>query len=483
MPHAKNDSTPAIRETHSGMVILAGDRAYKIKKPVDLHFLDFSSVSSRTLACRREIELNRRLAPDVYLGLGSFSGPEAPQESEPVIVMRRMPDARRLSTLVSRGCDVDDELRSLGRLLAAFHSGARRGPQISREGTQSALRSRWVANLAESVEYCGSVLDQNLWDHIQTLALRYVDGRGPLFADRAADGCVVDGHGDLIAEDVFCLPDGPRVLDCLEFDDRLRWVDVLDDVAFLAMDLEHLGAPAAAERFLGWYCEFSAMPVVQSLQHHFIAYRAFVRAKVASIRAAQESGSDGGVANAFAGQALRHLHAGEVRMVLVGGAPGTGKSTLAAALADRLGAVLLSSDHLRQELSLAADARYTSAGKAATYTALLARAHASLSHGESVVLDATWGELAGRTAAEEVAETTASTLTAFECRAPAELAARRAEHRLAAGHDASEAGADVALRLAADRALWPEAVGVDTSRSPQEALGNALMAFDVLAAQ
>jgi hypothetical protein len=126
-----------------------------------------------------------------------------------------------------------------------------------------------------------------VWNKIGSLALRFVDGRGPLFADRAAGGHIVDGHGDLIAEDVFCLPDGPRVLDCLEFDDRLRFVDVLDDVAFLAMDLEHLCAGAAAEAFLAWYREFSAAPVVRSLQHHYVAYRAFVRAKVAGIRARQ----------------------------------------------------------------------------------------------------------------------------------------------------------------------------------------------------
>jgi predicted kinase len=316
------------------------------------------------------------------------------------------------------------------------------------------------------------------------LALRYVDGRGPLLADRAANGCVVDGHGDLIAEDVFCLADGPRVLDCLEFDDRLRWVDVLDDVAFLAMDLEHLGAPGAAERFLSWYREFSAMPVVPSLQHHFIAYRAFVRSKVASIRAAQqgEHGAADGLANAFAKQALRHLHAGEVRMVLVGGAPGTGKSTLASALADRLGAVLLSSDHVRRELPLAAGARYTDAGKDATYAAVLSRARASLEHGESVVLDATFGQTAWRRAAARVADTTASTPTAFECRAPAALAARRARHRLALGHDASEADAAVAVQLAGERDPWPQAVGVDTSGDPQEALSLALMAFDASAA-
>ncbi len=335
----------AVHETHIGIVLLLGDRAYKLKKPVRTPFLDFSTREQRLAALQRELRLNRRLAPDVYLGLADVSavspdgGPVAGDPAEHVLVMRRMPADRRLATLVRSGADVDEDLRALARLVAAFHAGADRGPEIAVEGGRDALRARWRANIAELQPFRGTVLDASTVDAIEALAMRFLAGRGPLFADRIAHDRVVDGHGDLIAGDVFCLDDGPRVLDCLEFDDRLRYVDVLDDVAFLAMDLERLGRPDLAERFLDAYVEFSADPAPSSLRHHYIAYRAVVRAKVACLRHAQGDESAAAEAVQHTDIALQHLRAGDVRLVLVGGLPGTGKTTLAGGLADRFGAV------------------------------------------------------------------------------------------------------------------------------------------------
>ncbi len=278
--------TSDVRETHCAVVLLLGDRAYKVKKPVDLGFLDFRDVAERERTCRREVELNRRLAPDVYLGVGHFSGPgDGP--GEPVVVMRRMPEDRRLSALLRARQPVDDALRQVARLLADFHAGTPTDPEIAREGEEPALRRRWIANLRETDRFVGRLVDETAHAEVESLATRYLDGRGPLLAARAAAGLVRDGHGDLVADDIFCLPDGPRVLDCLEFDDRLRYVDVLDDVAFLAMDLERLAAPEAAEHFQYWYAEFAGRPRVVSLEHHYTAYRAFVRAKVACLQADQ----------------------------------------------------------------------------------------------------------------------------------------------------------------------------------------------------
>ena len=473
LPSTPTSWPAAVRETHSGVVILMGDRAYKIKKPVDLGFLDFRTQQARQRACRRELDLNRRLAPDVYLDLAIVSGSDR-RVREHAVVMRRMPDALRLSTLISQGADVDDHLRALARLIAGFHASAERGPRIAAEGGGAGLRRRWSDNLREASAYRGTTLDESLHRSIHRLSLSYIDGRGPLLAERAAAGLSVDGHGDLIAEDIFCLPDYPRVLDCLEFDDRLRWVDVLDDVAFLAMDLERLGRPELAERFLGWYTELSGIPTVASLQHHYIAYRAFVRAKVACIRATQGVRESVGEADALARLALRHLQAGEVKLVLIGGAPGTGKTTLAAALADRLGGVLLSTDSVRKELpGRSAEDRYGDAAKAATYRELLARARLALEHGESVVADATWGASAQRQAAAELASTTASRIVMLECRLSTGIAAERAQRRLDAAADTSDAGAEVARYLAAQRDPWPDAVGIDT-RSATEALAAAI---------
>jgi aminoglycoside phosphotransferase family enzyme/predicted kinase len=467
-----------VRETHSAVVLLTGDRVYKIKKPVDLGFLDFRSDESRRRVCRRELELNRRLAPDVYLDVITVAGAER-HEYEHGIAMRRMPDELRLSTMIRCGADVDDHLRALARLIAGFHAAADRGPQIAAEGSSIGLRRRWSDNLRETEVFRGDTLAEPLHDEISLQALRYIDGRNPLLDERAAVGLSVDGHGDLIAEDIFCLPDHPRVLDCIEFDDRLRWLDVLDDVAFLAMDLEHLQRPELAERFLDWYLEFSGSVAVDSLQHHYVAYRAFVRAKVSCIQARQGLTSAAAEADSYARQALRHLQLGEVTMVLVGGAPGSGKTTLARGIADRRGSVLLSSDEVRREMPLDAEYRYRADAKEATYRELLRRARRLLEHGESVVADATWGEPAMRALASDVATATSSRVVAIECRAPVELAVARAQRRLAAGRDASEAGGDIARRLAEQRAPWPGALTIETDANVEQSLRHALAALTV----
>jgi aminoglycoside phosphotransferase family enzyme/predicted kinase len=466
-----------VRETHSAVVLLLGEHAYKIKKPVNLGFLDFRSDRSRREVSRRELDLNRRLAPDVYLDVFTVAGSDG-QSYEHGVLMRRMPDALRLSTMVEHGIAVEEHLRALARLVARFHATAARSPEIATEGTAEGLRRRWVDNLRETETFRATILAEPLHDRISQLALRYVDGRAALLAERADAGLVVDGHGDLIAEDVFCLPDYPRVLDCIEFDDRLRWLDVLDDAAFLAMDLEHLGRPDLGAHFLRCYLEYSGTPQVTSLSHHYIAYRAFVRAKVLCIQAAQGRSSAAADADQYARLALRHLQAGEVRLVLVGGAPATGKTTVASALADRLGAVLLSSDAVRREMPVAAADRYSDSAKTATYQQLLARADLALKHGESVIADATWGEPGMRAHAQQTATETASTLLALECTAPIDVAAARAQQRLQRGDDQSEAGPEVARKLAADRSPWPGATEVDTAGGAEQALARALTVIE-----
>jgi len=234
-------------------------------------------------------------------------------------------------------------------LLAVFHAKAKRGPTIDEAGSVDGLRARWTANIAEMEPFRGDPLAPDVLDELAERALRYLDGRGPLFAARVEAGLICDGHGDLTTDDVFCLPDGPRALDCLEFDDRLRWVDGLDDAAFLAMDLERLGKPELATTFLNYYTEFTGGRRIISLEHHYLAYRAVVRAKVSSVRYVQGVGEAAEQARLLAALALGHLRAGESRLILVGGLPGTGKSTVAGGVADELNAVLLRSDRVRKE--------------------------------------------------------------------------------------------------------------------------------------
>lgn len=466
---ATGGQAAALHETHIGVVLLLGDRAYKLKKPVRTPFLDFSTPERRLAALQQELELNRRLTPDVYLGLARVS--EIPgKPAEHLLVMRRMPAERRLATLVREGAEVGEALRALARLIAAFHAGAERGPRVAAEGGREALRARWRANTAELRPFEGTVLPARTADALDRLVTRFLDGRGPLFAQRIADERIVDGHGDLIAADVFCLDDGPRVLDCLEFDDRLRFVDALDDVAFLAMDLEQLGRPDLGERFLDDYVEFSGDPAPTSLRHHYTAYRAGVRAKVACLRHAQGEPSAGEEAGRYTEIALQHLRVGAPRLVLVGGLPGTGKTTIAGALADRFGAVVLSSDRVRKELAGITPSTPAAAGFGEgiyapgrtdeLYAELLHRAEQLLGRGESVVLDASWTSAPHRASAVDVARRTSSELLQLQCRAGTEIAAHRIACRV---HGASDATVPVATLMSRAADPWPDATPIDTT--------------------
>lgn len=474
---------PAVAETHSGLVFFAGDRAFKLKKAVNLGFLDFTARERRREACEREVTLNRRLAPDVYLGVADMLGPSG-EVCDHLVVMRRMPADRRLSTLVLDGAPVETVLDELARLIADFHARAARSPAADRAASSDALAARWAANTAGLRPFGGRYVDTADIEAADALAARYLAGRGPLFERRIAAGRACDGHGDLLADDIFCLDDGPRVLDCLEFDDALRLGDVLADVAFLAMDLERLGRPDLAESFCAAYRTAADDAWPASLAHHHIAYRAQVRAKVTALRADQGVAKSAGKARQLLELARAHLNAAQVRLILVGGLPGTGKSTLAAGLADALGAVVIRSDVVRKELaglpaSQSAPARYgegiyAATWSVATYHELLRRARHALTYGETVVLDASWSDETRRADARRVAAETVSDLTELRCVAPADVAAARLAARAEAGDDASDADRDIANAMTAAEHPWPASIAIDTVPEPRAVLDAAL---------
>lgn len=476
-------AAPGLAETHSAIVFFVGDRAYKLKKPVDLGFLDFSTPEARRAACHREVELNRRLSPDVYLGVADVHGVDG-SVCDHLVVMRRMPPERRLSTLVADGVDVEGELWDLAHLLAAFHARAERSPAADEVASISATRARWQANTDEMLRLGGSGLDGELVDRTQALADAYLDGRENLFATRVAHGRAMDGHGDLLADDIFCLDDGPRVLDCLEFDDRLRMGDGLADAAFLAMDLERLGRADLGQRFLEHYAEHSGDTWPASLAHHHVAYRAQVRAKVTAIRASQGDATAAEEAAHLLGITDRHLQAGRVRLILVGGLPGTGKSSLAGALGHGLGAAVLRSDEVRKEqaglpTNQPAPAPYeaglyTPEATAATYETLLEWAAVALGMGETVVLDASWSSAAWRARARAAGAAASAEVVELRCDAPPDVAAARMAHRAAKGRDPSDATPMIAAQMAAHADPWPEATTIATTADRANTLAAAL---------
>jgi uncharacterized protein len=483
MTGASSPGAAELRETHISLVLLHGDRVYKLKKPVRLDFVDLTTREARERICHREVELNRRIAPDVYLGVADVVGPDG-SVCDHLVVMRRMPDDRRLSTLARSGAAVGDEVREIARAVASFHSRAERTLEIEQAGRVDAVRAKWEATFETVQPYVSTVLDAEVEERVQELARRYLDGRAALFDHRIAEGKVVDGHGDLLADDIFCLDDGPRILDCVEFDDQLRYGDVLADVCFLAMDLERVGELDLGARFLAWYRELAAETYPATLADHYVAFRAHIRTMVACLRGAQGDEGAADEASRLLGLSHEHLQRGQVALVLVGGLPGTGKSTLAAGLADQLGWSVLRSDEVRKDLAgvphterAGAEFRqglYRPEMTAATYDELLDRARRMLQLGEPVVLDASWTNRRNRAAAEAVAHATCSELVELECTAPSDTAGKRLRERARAGTDTSDATPDVAATMAAVADPWPAATVIDTTASADDTLARGV---------
>lgn len=470
-----------VAETHTATVFFNGDRAYKLKKPVDLGFLDFSTRAARETACRREVELNRRLAPDVYLGVADVRGVDG-ELCDHLVVMRRMPANRRLSTLLAEKAPVNSALRQIAQRLASLHTGQASSVAAKEAASLESIQRRWGQNTDALIDLAPRYFDDSTVAAVHGLACRYLDGRVALFAARVREGRAVDGHGDLLCDDIFILDDGPRILDCLEFDDDLRLGDGLADAAFLAMDLEHQGRPELAHTFLNIYRNDvgDAWPV--SLAHHYIAHRAQTRAKVTAIRASQGHPELASEAARLLDQSLRHLEAGSVRLVLVGGLPGTGKSTLAKHLAIRTGAVVLRADAVRKELAgvsgPAADpfeeGIYSAAHTARAYSELLRRAEIALGMGESVVVDASFTDSHWRDSARQLAHRMFAETVELRCDAPAQVANERMVAREAAQGDPSDATPAIAAAMREVAHEWPEAATICTDGSRDDSLRAAL---------
>jgi aminoglycoside phosphotransferase family enzyme/predicted kinase len=471
-----------IRETHVSILAFTSERVWKCKKAVRYPFIDLSTATRRAANCEREVALNRRLTDDVYLGVVPLDD-EGGHVVDHLVEMRRLPEDRRLAAVAAG--DGTACVDALADRLVTFHAAAATGGDVDRAGTPDRLSRLWQSNAEELEPFRGSVLDADGCDAVVADALQYLRGRTPLLRDRMAGGRVRDGHGDLLADDVFCLTDGPRVLDCLEFDDALRYGDVLADLAFLAMDLERLGRPDLAQRFLDRYAAAARDPWPGSLADFYVAYRAIVRVKVACLRVADEPSAADVACNLLA-LAARHLARGRVRMVLVGGPPATGKSTLARALGRRTGWPVLRSDEIRKDLAgmaptTSAAARtdeglYRREWSDRTYAALLEEARRQLERGYSVILDASWPDDDRRSRAARVAADTASELVAVRCAIDPETALARAAQRAADATDASDAGPEIVAPLAARFAPWPEAIPIDTGEPP-DTLAERVLAY------
>lgn len=442
-----------VRETHASVVFLVGGDVYKLKKPVNFGFLDYSTLARRRLMCRREVELNRRLAPGVYLGVIPITkGPTGfalggrGQTVDYLVHMRRLDDEESLAALVRSGRATEVDVRRVARRIAAFHAQAARGPSIDRFGRPAAITRNHEENFAQVRPFVGSVISRETFDEIASGARRFLANERETLLSRVAAGNIRDGHGDLRAEHVY-LEDGIEIIDCIEFNRRFRYADTAADLAFLAMDLDALGAPDLSRALVAEYARAAGDDVAPVIRF-YLCYRAFTRGKVACLRSSQP-GQPQAARDAEVAEARRYFHLAlkyaradsRPVLVLMAGLTGTGKSTLAAALGDVLAAEVVTADEVRKRLAgiSAGEHRddpldsglYAPEVNVQVYGALLAAAESALLRGRSVILDGTYRRRSDRDAARFLARRIGARFAAVECLAPDEVVRERIEQRRA----------------------------------------------------
>lgn len=465
-------------ETHISYVCLAGAHVYKIKKAVDLGFLNFTTLAARRFYCDEELRLNRRFAPALYLAVVPITGTAARPvlagdgpTIEWAVKMRRFPQDGLLDRLLARGELTPAHIDELAATTAEFHDRSARAGETDAFGTPDAIlqpvRANFAALRAHGAEPLRDIDTLERWSLQQHAVL------APAFHARKRDGFVRECHGDLHLRNIALVDGKITLFDCIEFDPHLRWIDVMSEVAFVVMDLYDRGKPALARRFLNRYLEatgdYAGLPVLR----FYIAYRALVRAKIHCIRARQPELGDADRARlldqyrGYVALAQAQAHPEAPRLMIAHGVSGSGKTTCTQPLLEAAGAVRVRSDIERKRLQrLAPLARtaspvgggtYAADATARTYERLLELAGTVIDAGYTVIVDATFLKKTQRDMFRRYAVARGSPFVILDIVADEATMRARIRQRLAAQRDASEA--DLAVlehQLATQEPLQPD---------------------------
>lgn len=498
-----------IRQTHISAVFLAGAHVYKIKKPVDYGFLDFGNLKKRRHYCDEEVRLNRRLAPDVYLGVVPvtlcdkkvcFEGDG--QVVEWAVKMRRLPDDVTLQNQLQQH-DVDVEvIRSLASRIANFHAHAESSPRVAAFGRIEVVAGNARENFEQSVDHIGTTVSDAVFTRVKTLTEDALTRYRPLIESRAERGIPRDTHGDLRLGHVYIFPDCEPpgdlvIIDCIEFAERFRFADPIADVAFLVMGLTLQGRRDLSREFLDTYLRASGDGEGRGLVPFYTAYRATVRGKVEGLKLSRAEITETDRRTALMKArgswlvALGELETARRKpcLLLVAGLPGTGKSTLAQAVAEQANFQVIRSDFVRKELAgvefehqtaaAFGTGIYTAEWTRRTYEECLRRVEELLFEGKRVLVDANFRDQACRRTFLDAATRWGAPTGILVCDADPEVVRERLKNRR---HDVSDADWSV-YELAAE--VWEEPIlrpqsalqVIDTGGSVEHAISQAIDAL------
>ncbi|MEO8496465.1 MAG: AAA family ATPase, partial [Planctomycetota bacterium] len=419
-------------ETHISWIFLTDEFAYKLKKPVRFDFLDFSTAELRRAACLNEVKLNRRLAPGVYLGVVPISESSRGhlclgQHGTPVdwvVKMRRLPAENALDAQIRSSKVSPAAIERLAKMLSDFYDKV---PPVTMtvDRYRENIEHHVIANRDE-LAAAAHHLDLSEIRCVYSAQLRILRLAPDMLDERVRNGRIIEGHGDLRPEHVYFNP-SPLVIDCIEFNREFRTLDVVDELAFLAMECDFLGAEGLTDTIFARYFERSGDAPPRQLIDFYRIYRACVRAKVSALRAEQLAGEARSRLLASAGKyldlAVRYAHTlAPPLLVVVHGLPGTGKSTIARTISEDLGFELLQTDAIRRSM-FASDGdrpdfdkgRYHPENRLRVYEAMHEEAASLLSRGTSVVLDGTYLTASLRRAAADLAERSQAEFLALHC--------------------------------------------------------------------
>ena len=490
-------------QTHISLIFIAGDEVYKVKKAVDFGFLDFTTLEKRKFYCGEELRLNRRLAPETYLGVvpiaedaaGTLRMGENGRIVEYAVRMKKLPVERMLGRLLAEGRTEPAAMDAIARKLADFHRRAETGGRIDEIGGIETIRRNHEENFAQTEDFIGVTIPRGWYDFIRDFAGDFLKRNEPLFRGRVAAHRIRDGHGDLHLEHI-CVEDGITIFDCIEFNERFRFGDVAAEVAFLAMDLDYNGWSSWAETFVEAYIRHARDPEIRRLLDFYRCYYAYVRGKVVGFRTRDEAIGEKERREAIETAAryfnLAFTYAARPErpaLVLTAGLMGTGKSLLARGLAPRLGAEVVRADVLRKELlAIRPEERrpdpfgegiYSSGMSERTYARALEIAGVALSRGRSAIIDASFKRRGERLRAAEAAQERGADFFLLECVCPEETARERLDARQKVQGEPSDGRWEIFLAQKEDFEPVTELpeksrLVIDTARDPEACLLDAL---------